>query len=146
MLYTAPISVKVVSTLRQLSSHSKNMSKWMMVRGIGVDIVRIARFREILKRRPSREQRICQRILHPEEQSKVTAESVVQSLASAWAAKEALYKSLNRNEQKHCRFNKWRKAWVDGQLRLVSDDLRDDTVLLTLSHDGEYTVAMVVRN
>lgn len=113
--------------------------------GIGVDIVRTARFQEIITRHPQRLKRLCERILHPKEMEGVTPENAVQKLASAWAAKEALYKSLHMAEQKDCRFNEWRKEIVDGQYVLIHNKPRSDRSMLSISHDGEYTMAFVTR-
>lgn len=110
-----------------------------------MDIVRTARFAEILRRNPGRMQRLAQRILHPEESRELTAENAPQRLASAWAAKEALFKSLNQREQGECRFNEWQKKVVDGQYRMVCDVPRKDRVLISISHDGDYTTAFATR-
>lgn len=113
--------------------------------GIGVDIVRTARFQEIIKRHPQRLKRLCERILHPKEMEGVTRENAGQKLASAWAAKEALYKSFPLTEQKECRFNEWRKEVVNGQYQMVHNEPRGDRSMLSISHDGEYTIAFVTR-
>lgn len=119
----------------------------MSVLGIGVDIVRSSRFLGILARHPHRFKRFQNRILHPLE---IEAKSddiyaIARQLTSSWAAKEALYKSLDPKEQKNCRFNKWRREWRAQGFEMISDELRKDQVLVSLSHDGEYTIAFATR-
>lgn len=119
-----------------------------MIQGIGVDIVRTSRFGELIKRHPLRLNRLCERILHPEERECIQSLSLLQlqqHLASAWAAKEAVYKSLPIDEQKQCIFSHWRKIRCGGRFEMKSDLHRSDTLLLSLSHDGDYTIAMVTR-
>lgn len=118
-----------------------------MILGIGTDVVLTKRFGEIFRKNPQRLARMCQRILHRDEQPEryVASAQVVQKIASAWAAKEALYKSLDRSEQPNCIFNRWKKVRNNGRYEMVSDDPRPDQVLVSISHDGDYTIAMVVR-
>lgn len=114
----------------------------MPVLGIGTDIVRTARFAEILKRNPHRMHRLQQRIMHPTER---LGKNAAQSLSSSWAAKEALYKSLHPREQQACRFNQWRKVAGPDGYEMVCDAPRSDRIMISISHDGDYTVAYALR-
>lgn len=119
----------------------------MPILGIGVDIVQSARFLKILGRYPHRCKRFQDRILHPLE---INAESkdikaIARQLTSSWAAKEALYKSLDSKEQKSCKFNQWRRKWGAQGYEMISNEVRQDQILVSLSHDGEYTVAFAIR-
>lgn len=116
----------------------------MTVLGIGTDIVRTARFAEILAKHPHRLARMQRRILHPAEIA-LNHPNPVQQLSSAWAAKEALYKSLSFADQKKCQFNQWQKIKASESFEMVCDTPRMDRVLISLSHDGEYTIAYALR-
>ena len=120
-----------------------------MILGIGVDIVRTARFAEILARTPHRIGRLQRRVLHPQEIAAIKGgpDGVVWKLASSWAAKEALYKSLTPAQQKQCQFNKWKRVFTARGQEMQSDlaEFADQEVLVSVSHDGDYTIAYALR-
>jgi phosphopantetheine--protein transferase-like protein len=75
----------------------------------------------------------------------------VRLLASTWAAKEALYKSLSICEQRKCRFSDWRRVEEDvtGRRLMKCEEYEkrhpQETILVSVSHDGDYTMASVYR-
>lgn len=122
-----------------------------MVCGIGVDIVRISRFEMVLKRW---EKRFRERVFTEKEvTSSLNKFHSAASLAARFAAKEAFMKSLGT-------------GWKDGvrwkDIEVITDpsgrpeiclhgkvkDLFENRGLrqshLSLSHEGDYSVAMVV--
>lgn len=133
----------------------------MTVLGVGVDLVRTARFGEIERRSPAVLARLSRRVLHPLEQEAWAASAParrLQMLASAWAAKEATFKSLSIGEQRRFRFAEWRRIGRLHGYEMVHDPrgagtkekeqaapLREDQVLVSLSHDGAYTIAYALR-
>jgi holo-[acyl-carrier protein] synthase len=135
----------------------------MSVRGIGNDILLTSRIASFIEGHPTRLWRFARRILHPKyELPKLrdilsSADNVnnprhvqaVRLLASTWAAKESLYKSLDAKEQQLCRFNHWYRHTQQDQRVLVCESYLQrhpgERFLLTVSHDGDYTTALVVR-
>lgn len=84
-------------------------------------------------------------------------------LANAWACKEALYKALDETDQPDCRFNAWykhkpgtnktttttRTTRNTGKPAIACDAYAAahpaETFWLSVSHDGDYLTAFVVR-
>ena len=111
----------------------------MRLSGIGVDIARISRFREIEKRYGMR---LLQRVLSKEEivEYKTRPKAVRATfLASRWAAKEALYKCLTHP----FRFNQVEVIRSEDGVPAFKNH---SNVLLSISHDGDYAIAMVAKN
>jgi len=109
-----------------------------MLVGIGVDIVDIVRFKKICKDPGFR-----LKYFHPNEQ-----ETKIESLAARFAAREALYKALD----KQYLFN-WREILVvsepDGApkfefLGALGEYAKDKEFHLSISHSQNYAVAFVV--
>jgi holo-[acyl-carrier protein] synthase len=114
-----------------------------MIRGIGIDLVDIERFTEVLERTPAMKERIfTHREIRP----------TMASLAARFAAKEALYKALSAREGKLTSLS-WHEAEVmnsesgkpnflfSGEIaRLINGA----EVHLSLSHDGALASAFVL--
>jgi phosphopantetheine--protein transferase-like protein len=79
-------------------------------------------------------------------------------LANAWACKEALYKALDETDQPHCQFNAWYKHKLNNNNKTNSTSGKPaiacdayaathpaETFWLSVSHDGDYLTAFVVR-
>lgn len=114
-----------------------------MIRGIGIDLVDIERFRKILERTPAMKERIfTAREIRP----------TMASLAARFAAKEALYKALSSSEGKRTALS-WHEAEViksesgkpsfffSGEIARLIDGAH---VHLSLSHDGSLASAFVL--
>ncbi|VVT48807.1 uncharacterized protein SAPINGB_P001961 [Magnusiomyces paraingens] len=149
-----------------------------MILGLGSDIAHIPRFIAIAS--GPRAARMASRVLHPSHEAPkfhallqtptaangagTGIELAAKYLATCWAVKEALYKTLDPIDQAHCRFNKWhRESVLPVNLKQDSlpnvDRFRKPTIInnrysekhpkerfhLTISHDGEYVFATVIR-
>ncbi len=110
-----------------------------MIRGIGVDICRCSRFE-------GKERRFLERIFSPEE---ISASSGPEYLASRFAAKEAFSKALGTGirgfslREITVREDEAGKPYfhLEGRALSVSSGL---SFHLSISHEREYAVAMVV--
>ena len=117
----------------------------MGVLGVGIDICRVARMQGILSGRTAG--RFLQKALHVDEQ---TAPVTPQFLASRWAVKEALVKASGRTDLVF-RLVKVEKL-PNGRpvLALAPSEMEKLRVLggdklhVSLSHEDEYAVAVVV--
>lgn len=114
----------------------------MVVRGIGVDIVDIARFEQSLARTPN----LAQRLFADSER-----ELPMQSLAARFAAKEALAKALGApnglewHDAVVTTDENGRPAWaLTGTVAAAAEQAGIVNVHLSLSHDAGSAVAMVV--
>lgn len=164
-----------------------------MILGLGTDLAYIPRFVDLLKSKSDRRiLRMAERILHPRHerpkfdtfisllkdnnsstQHDLEKEQALQRaakyLATTWACKEALYKSLDFKDQKSCRFNKWHKTYqyspseqqkhIETPETLIESRFKKPTLyneqyfknhaneafLLSISHDGDYVTATVLR-
>lgn len=129
----------------------------MSILGIGNDILVTARMSRFLAAGPKRTDRFARRILHAEHELpqfrllyQDPAKSI-QFLASTWAAKEAMYKSLSNADQQQCLFNKWYRSSdpQTGQRIITCDEFRrnnpNQRLLISVSHDGDYTSAICTR-
>ena len=123
-----------------------------MIRGIGTDIVEIARIRQLLERH---DRAFIQRVFTPEEQALAAAENAnaAQFYAGRWAAKEAAAKTLGTGIGAEC-------GWLDlrilrgpaGQPQLElhgaaaesAKRLGIATIHITISHTKELAVACAV--
>ncbi|GMM50021.1 hypothetical protein DASB73_009790 [Starmerella bacillaris] len=135
----------------------------MTVLGVGVDVVRTSRFAEILKRSPTILDRISKRILHPVEHTNYQSSSQarqLQILASTWAVKEATFKSLSIGDQRRFKFAEWRRVnrlhgyemiqtilqpQENDKPSVIKEVIREDRILVSTSHDGDYTIANALR-
>ena len=114
----------------------------MAVRGIGVDVVDIARFEQSLSRTPN----LAQRLFAASERG-----LPVQSLAARFAAKEALAKALGApnglewHDAVVVTDDDGRPTWqLAGTVAAAAEKLGIVNVHLSLSHDAGNAVAMVV--
>ncbi|KAF3926174.1 hypothetical protein ABW21_db0204737 [Orbilia brochopaga] len=138
--------------------------------GIGVDILHVPRIVSLLSRRPAQSSRFARRILTPLELAEfeqlppapttsTTEVSVAplsnpqtRYLASRWAAKEASYKasatliSTTREQWMSWKnFEITRGARGEPQLTIRDGDgMKLGRGLISISHDGEYVVAMAM--
>ena len=108
-----------------------------MIRGIGVDLVDVARFEATLARTPS----LLDRVFTPAER-----DLPVESLAARFAAKEALAKALGVPAGL-----RWHEAEVTSGgaptfvlSGAVAAEVGSGSVHLSLSHDGGMAIAYVV--
>jgi holo-[acyl-carrier protein] synthase len=110
-----------------------------MIFGIGIDVVDIARFEETLERTPT----LKERLFKPSE-----LDRPIHSLAARFAAKEAIAKAMDSNENFH---------WQDVEIinlasgkptfqltGVTATYLQGKKIHLTLSHDAGIASAMVV--
>jgi holo-[acyl-carrier protein] synthase len=118
--------------------------------GVGIDLVRISRVREVLGRWADR---FLRRVLSPQETAYCRARrDPAPHVAARFAVKEAAMKALGVGWVGAS----WRELEVvnapSGQPRLLVSgraaermaDLGADTVLISLTHDGDYAAAQVI--
>lgn len=121
------------------------------VKGIGVDLVRIARVRQLIDRW---DQRFLSRVFTAEELSYCLGRKrPEQHLAARFAAKEAALKALGTGLSFGVR---WREIEVrrdrgeaptihfSGRMRDLSEERGATGNLVSLTHDGEYAMAHVL--
>lgn len=111
----------------------------LLIEGIGIDVVDIARFQESLERTPSMKERIF---------TEREATLKIASLAARFAAKEALIKALDAPD-----LFSWQDAEVvngeTGKPEFIftgalAERVASSRIHLTLSHDAGIASAMVV--
>jgi holo-[acyl-carrier protein] synthase len=122
-----------------------------MIVGIGIDIIEVARIREVLQRTP----RFRERVFTPAERSYCDSRAVVaaQHYAARFAAKEAMLKALQTG---------WRGgiSWQDvevashdsgapflilqGEVKRLFENSGATTAHLSISHTSEHAIAQVV--
>ena len=124
----------------------------MSVRGIGIDLVPIARVRQVMERWP---ERFVARVFTPEEIAYCRArKDPAPHFAARFAAKEAGLKALGTGLRLGV---SWRELEVRrerggppvlvlcGRSREIARQRRGaDRMLLALSHDGEYAIAQAM--
>ena len=110
-----------------------------MINGIGIDVVDIERFRQFLERTPG---------LKPKLFTEAERTRSIQSLAGKFAAKEALVKALNTENE-----IVWHEAEVVNMeggkpefifYGAVADLVHGANVCLSISHDSGIATAIVV--
>ena len=122
-----------------------------MIVSIGIDIIEVARIREVLLRTP----RFAERVFTPAERQYCDARGAVsaQHYAARFAAKEAALKALQTG---------WRGgiSWQDvavatresgapylifnGQVLTLFNEFRATATHLTISHTSEHAIAQVI--
>lgn len=111
----------------------------VVIRGIGIDVVDIERFRESLERTPALKARIF---------TEREAELKISSLAARFAAKEALAKAMNSKD-----IFTWHDAEVVNEESgrpvflfrgAIAERIDGANVQLSISHDAGIASAMVV--
>lgn len=106
-----------------------------MIRGIGIDIVQISRIQAVVNKHPA----FIRKILTPYEQEQMAqSPQSVHFLAKRWAAKEACIKAIGHS-----------LPWHDMEVTNTAAGkpeltLKHHTMLLSLSDEREYAVAMVI--
>lgn len=118
----------------------------MSVLGIGVDVVRVSRILRLLEN--TKKGRFIQRVLHPSEVKNFhnhDNETVARYVAGCWAAKEAVFKTLDPKDQKKFQFKRWYRYSEAGRPYIGFDEKMADEFLLSISHDGDILVATVLR-
>lgn len=120
----------------------------MAVLGIGIDLIKILRISRILTLKGDRAGRFCRRVLHQKELDVLRSLSPSASatyVAGSWAAKEALFKTIDPVDQKNFQFNQWYRTSVHQKPAIFFDGVRNDQFLLSILHDGDHLVATVLR-
>lgn len=102
-----------------------------MIQGLGTDLVSLQRISEALK-----SPRFATRILTPAE--RLLGQSVA-FVAGRWAAKEAIYKALNRPLN-------WHDIEIlnDADGSPIARVVSGETVLVSISHEREFAVAVAL--
>lgn len=122
--------------------------------GIGMDIINCRRFDRLLSLKGSSfASRLSKRLLHPIHElprfeSIATNSQRVQFISGSWAAKEAVFKTLDSESQKLFLFKEWYKSNDKrGKPFISSDkyDSEDEQFLLTITHDADFVAATVLR-
>lgn len=121
------------------------------VKGIGVDLVRVERIREMMERW---DRRFLSRVFTPEELSYcLKRRRPEQHLAARFAAKEAAMKALGTGLSMGVR---WREIEVrrgrgeaptihfSGRMGDLSQERGTARSLVSLTHDGDYAMAQVL--
>jgi len=124
-----------------------------LVVGIGIDVIKASRFEKLLKAKTSSfAERLCKRILHPTKElprfHKMNTDRQVQFLTGSWAAKEALFKTLQQDEQNEFNFNEWYRFNDETGKPFIWNDKYDpncEEFHLSISHDDSLVVATVLR-
>lgn len=123
----------------------------MDVKGIGVDLVKIERMRQVVERW---QERFLQRVFTPGEIAYCQKRrDPIPHLAARFAAKEAALKALGTGLSMGIH---WREMEVrrergeaprmilSGRCRAIGEAKRGRQVLLSITHDGDYAMAQVV--
>ncbi|KAM9893428.1 hypothetical protein OXX69_011711 [Metschnikowia pulcherrima] len=118
-----------------------------MVKAIGVDMVKISRITRILQ--GTHRDRFLNKVLHKKELESLARsnpERVSQFVAGSWAAKEAVFKTLDRKDQLRFQFRDWYRYNIEGKPNISRvKPLSNDRFLLSISHDGDHLIATVLR-
>lgn len=128
--------------------------------GIGVDIIKTNRFKELLlskgKLNSRFTSRISSRILHPEfelpkfnefkDNNKLN--ECISLISGSWASKEAVYKTLDDEYQRQFQFKNWYKYYNEQGKPFIRSDFykkENEEFQLSVSHDDGLLVATVLR-
>jgi len=118
----------------------------MVVLAIGVDIVRISRISRLLDKSKLR---FLQRVLHPSEievYSKLHGNRKAQYVAGSWAAKEAVFKTLDQSAQRSFQFRNWYRFSQEKRPFIGVDGWdKSEEFHLSISHDEDMLIATVLR-
>ncbi|KAK9471741.1 uncharacterized protein V1510DRAFT_367424 [Dipodascopsis tothii] len=125
--------------------------------GLGVDVVHLPRFRAMAQR-PRTLARLSARILHAAERERFAAAGQHGDVRAAdWALKESVFKALAPAQQPTFVMREWNTVAApadaagepgDGQRArrpAISGPAGSPALLASVSHDGDYVVAVVVR-
>lgn len=126
----------------------------------GVDVVKITRFQAMLARHggvlSQFARRLGCRILNGQHEMPRFCQLVAlddgakmaRYLAGCWAVKEAVYKTLDPEDQQVFEFKNWYKSYDGrGKPAVAADDYcrKQEEFAVSLSHDEEVLVASVIR-
>lgn len=118
----------------------------MAIIGIGVDVVDLARFEDVLSRTPG----IADRLFTKAEQKSAEGhELALQSLAGRFAVKEAVAKALKAPAGMHfhdCEVSNGGapEVTISGSVKEVADKLGVTNWHVSISHDGPVAIAYVI--
>jgi len=118
----------------------------MTIVGIGVDVVDLARFEQVLTRTPS----VVDRMFTKAEQTSAQGHQLpLMSLAGRFAVKEAVAKAIGAPagmEFHDCEVSNGGapKLTVIGTVKAVADELGVTNWHVSLSHDGPVAIAYVI--
>lgn len=115
-----------------------------MIRGVGVDLCSVARMERAMK-----SEHFLERVFSPKElEYAYSKRAPARHLAGSFAAREAFAKAASLSMYSVAFQGTWVERTSSGPVLRFSDlvQLRvsDSIVHLSLSHDGDYAVAMVV--
>lgn len=128
--------------------------------GIGIDIIKTKRFKELLlskgKLNSSFTSRLSSRILHPkfelpkfdECKQNDKLEECVALISGSWASKEAVYKTLDIQHQRKFEFKNWYRHYNEQgkpYIRCDKYEEENEEFQLSISHDDGLLVATVLR-
>ncbi len=129
---------------------------------LGTDLHRLNRFAEILQRNGPltafKTTRFSERILHPTNELPSFQEHIKSNdiekcskiLSGAWCVKEAIYKTLDDDDQKNFIMSEWyKKNDLRGRPIIGNENYAmkhpDEEFQCSISHDGEYMSSVVLR-
>ncbi|MEI6405170.1 MAG: holo-ACP synthase [Actinomycetes bacterium] len=118
----------------------------MAIVGIGVDVVDLARFEDVLARTPD----IVNRLFTPAEQTSAAGHQLpLMSLAGRFAVKEAVAKALGAPagmEFHDCEVSNGGApvVTITGTVKKVAESLGVDRWHVSISHDGPIAIAYVI--
>lgn len=118
----------------------------MAIIGIGVDVVDLARFENVLERTPGIADRL---FTEAEQKSAAGHELPLQSLAGRFAVKEAVAKALKAPPGMHfhdCEVSNGGapELTISGSVKTVADQLGVTNWHVSISHDGPVAIAYVI--
>lgn len=123
--------------------------------GLGVDIIRTGRFRRLLlEKNGNFVNKLAQRVLHKDHEyptfiqlHKTDINRCVNYISGSWAAKEALFKTLDLKDQTSFKFNQWYRHYdTNGKPHINHDSYhQNEKFLLSISHDDDILIANVLR-
>ncbi|CAI5757286.1 unnamed protein product [Candida verbasci] len=118
--------------------------------GIGIDIINITRFERLLEKGGTFTNRLSKRILHPNELlkfNKLNGKRKIEFITGSWASKEALFKTLDIEDQKQFNFNQWYRSYNNHGKPFIWNDayFKNEEFHLSLSHDSSFIIATVLR-
>ncbi|KAK9454048.1 hypothetical protein V1511DRAFT_511999 [Dipodascopsis uninucleata] len=116
-----------------------------LISGIGVDLIYIPRIIQLLKK--SYGSRFAHRILSKHELSTKPKDiSNPIFLARCWAIKEATFKALDEERQSGFTMKNWSTVSNSARPTVMGDLIRqNEKFLASVSHDGDYVFATVIR-
>ncbi|KAK9325673.1 4'-phosphopantetheinyl transferase superfamily [Lipomyces orientalis] len=143
-----------MSVARSISLTQAAISKASIanIRGVGIDLVHVPRIAALLSRKPAYLAKFTRRVLHENEYNR--AVSMIENrerhnlfIARCWSIKEALFKSLDESRQSGFQMRDWNTIHASSPKPIVSGGLirNDEDFFVSVTHDGEYVLAAVIR-